>query len=403
MWPKRQLSVDTKITTKIEVHTKIIKSSALSTRTKSFVVVALCSSIIYYLARRSERTERSLSFTDAARRIKYHRIPTVNGTQTFRAPLLPICSKQIQYWGGPTFNLRDGKYYCPDINCSASFTSQRSFSVSKKSHVIILHHLGNWNILDFERARSTGQILAYMTRESPPLSFRSKDLSAFDWTITYRSSSDFPIPYGVLKKSKSTFGPNKNWAEGKTKLAAWFGSNCDRMSWPRTTFVKNLSQFINIDMFGKCGNLVCKDRTCLKKISDYKFYLALENHLCVDYITEKMWRNAFQNDAIPVVYGATKSDYEKVAPKNSFIHVNDFLNMSSLASYLKVLDVNDTLYNSFFEWRNEWDVETTYVPEVITADTLCSMVKKLVNESSSAKDTTAWLKSCVKATLPKPV
>ena len=40
----------------------------------------------------------------------------------------------------------------------------------------------------------------------------------------------------------------------------------------------------------------------------YKFYLSFENSLCVDYITEKLWRILYFN-VVPVVLGA--ADYSQ--------------------------------------------------------------------------------------------
>lgn len=54
---------------------------------------------------------------------------------------------------------------------------------------------------------------------------------------------------------------------------------------------------------------------------DYKFYLAFENSLCHDYVTEKFY-NALLFNTVPVVYGG--ADYETLAPLGSFINVNKF-------------------------------------------------------------------------------
>ena len=55
---------------------------------------------------------------------------------------------------------------------------------------------------------------------------------------------------------------------------------------------------------------------------DYKFYLAFENSICRDYVTEKFY-NALLFSTVPVVYGG--ADYESIgAPHNSFIDVRNF-------------------------------------------------------------------------------
>ena len=71
----------------------------------------------------------------------------------------------------------------------------------------------------------------------------------------------------------------------------------------------------------------------LRKITTFiyfQFYLALENSLCVDYVTEKFWK-VLPYNVIPVVLnGANMSN---IAPKNSYIDFKDFDN--SIAGRVK--------------------------------------------------------------------
>lgn len=55
---------------------------------------------------------------------------------------------------------------------------------------------------------------------------------------------------------------------------------------------------------------------------DYKFYLAFENSICPDYVTEKLF-NTLLFTTVPIVYGG--ADYEAIgAPLNSYIDVRNF-------------------------------------------------------------------------------
>lgn len=58
--------------------------------------------------------------------------------------------------------------------------------------------------------------------------------------------------------------------------------------------------------------------------------------------------------------GAPRADYEKHAPENSFIHVDDFASPKELADYLNLLHENDTMYNEYFEWRETGQFINTY-------------------------------------------
>lgn len=84
---------------------------------------------------------------------------------------------------------------------------------------------------------------------------------------------------------------------------------------------------------------------------DYKFYLAFENTNCVDYITEKLYENALSRNILPIVLGARPEDYERQAPRGSYISVEDSLSPKALANYLHKLDKDDDLYNSYFKWK----------------------------------------------------
>ena len=57
-------------------------------------------------------------------------------------------------------------------------------------------------------------------------------------------------------------------------------------------------------------------------------------------------------NVLPVVMGARREDYEAMAPPHSFIHVEDFKSARDLAAYLHLLDLDDNLYNKYFQWKN---------------------------------------------------
>ena len=79
---------------------------------------------------------------------------------------------------------------------------------------------------------------------------------------------------------------------------------------------------------------------------NYKFYLSLENSICRDYVTEKMFE-ALKHDVVPVVLGG--ADYKDIFPENSFINMLDYKNMSLLAQHLgREIDVTLGYFFSIF-------------------------------------------------------
>lgn len=70
------------------------------------------------------------------------------------------------------------------------------------------------------------------------------------------------------------------------------------------------------------------------------FYLAFENSICNDYITEKFWR--VKKLIVPIVL--KRSLYEPFVPDDSYIAADDFLSLEKLADYLKYLSINRSAY-----------------------------------------------------------
>ncbi|CAK9297255.1 unnamed protein product [Gordionus sp. m RMFG-2023] len=136
--------------------------------------------------------------------------------------------------------------------------------------------------------------------------------------------------------------------------------------------------------------------TCLKRLgSVYKFYLAFENSLCKEYITEKFWYNALTMNMVPIVFGAPKSDYLKVAPPHSFIHLDDFGgNVEALAKYIIFLDSNDTEYAKYFEYKSYGKIENYILVRPTPSNPMwCTMCSKLHSTSRHLKSNNTLLDS----------
>jgi len=160
-----------------------------------------------------------------------------------------------------------------------------------------------------------------------------------------------------------------------------------------------------VDIYGRCGNYTCaRHRTRVSfgchetQEQIYKFYLAFENSLCEEYVTEKFY-NALKSNMIPIVYGS--ADYRSIAPPNSFIDVRDFESVSKLAEYLRFLNKNPKEYIKYLEWKNDFEVldfRTTL------GRNWCDLCDKVTLERNSGwpnrkwwKDLHAWYYS----TIPK--
>ena len=142
-----------------------------------------------------------------------------------------------------------------------------------------------------------------------------------------------------------------------------------------------LQKHLHVDMYGRCGDPdPChREEACMLRLKHgYKFYLAFENSLCKEYITEKFWY-ALTYGMVPIAMGATMGDYEKLAPPNSFLHVSNFSSPEVLAKFIHFLHTNSTAYNYYHKWRSDY----VLVPDQPPA--WCSICKMAHNEKVGPK------------------
>lgn len=231
----------------------------------------------------------------------------------------------------------------------------------------------NWNInskstIKFPTYRRPDQVWTLSNMEPPPNLFGDLRVfnGIFNWTIWYRKDSDLFQPYGRLKRltaqereSAERSLKNKNFFKEKTNGITGKISNC-KDSARRYRLVEDLRQYLDLDMFGKCYDRVCgnpeKHTSCDNITETYKFYLALENSRCKDYVTEKYWWSLVRNQIPIVSWDHTHINRDVVIP-NSFISIYDYPNLRALSDYIKLVSENETLYNSYFEWKKIYKID----------------------------------------------
>jgi hypothetical protein len=194
---------------------------------------------------------------------------------------------------------------CPVWQCE---TSDNRSDVLEYDAIVF--HLRTWTINDLPERRSQNQRYVLWSLESAAwFTDTIRMANFFNWTMTYRWDSDIVGPYGYIaptgdvplhpSEDEIKFYLSKpttvNYAQGKTKMAAWFVSNCNSAS-SRNEMVKILRKYIDVDVYGNCEILKCPKAPNVDYSSEdcremaarkYKFYLSLENSLCRNYITEK--------------------------------------------------------------------------------------------------------------------
>ncbi|CAD5219279.1 unnamed protein product [Bursaphelenchus xylophilus] len=203
---------------------------------------------------------------------------------------------------------------------------------------------------------STNQTFIMYEREPPTrVGTHSLKDNFFNATSTFMMHSDIPYPYGYFQAKSQEIDRAEYYKkllreikQKKSKGVFKVFSRCITSS-QREDVIAELQKYLDIDLYGKCGNRSC-DEYCFKENSEkYRFYLSLENSICLDYVTEKFYRF---NDLVPIVF---KKEYYRNAPPRSFIAMDDFASLKSFANYIKFLLTNDEAYAEHLMWKYDYE------------------------------------------------
>jgi hypothetical protein len=152
--------------------------------------------------------------------------------------------------------------------------------------------------------RHTSQEWVFLLYESPKHSDDYSEYNGlFNTSATYLLKSNYISLYSADAHMEwgynSSFNENEDFSANKTEFAAAIISNCNDNS-KRIDFIKELQRYIPLTIYGKCG-IKCPVENCKEYVSSkYKFFLAFENSVCKDYITEKFF-NILRYNVIPVL------------------------------------------------------------------------------------------------------
>jgi len=139
----------------------------------------------------------------------------------------------------------------------------------------------------------------------------------------------------------------------------WVVSNCDA---PRMNLVKKIKAQIPVDIFGKCTSPcpVPQGQDCkreLAKLGRYKFYLAIENSACLQYITEKPYE-ALDNYMIPIVLGGLSADdyTHRFPPPTSYVDIRNFATAKELADHINSIVNDEDVFLKYHRWRLKYSL-----------------------------------------------
>lgn len=210
--------------------------------------------------------------------------------------------------------------------------------------------------------------------ESPknlPEASHAELISLFNYSCTFSRHSDFPIPLqgmigslnDIVSKQYFVETATKNSLLNKISPIIYLQSDCNSTT-ERDEYVKKLMEFISVDSYGLClknKELPLKfkvnflnrlaDGEILKFVARYKFVIAIENGVCDDYITEKLWR-AILVGSVPIYFGSpTVRDW--LPNDKSAILLEDYPTPELLSEHLNKLMLNDNLYEEYLEHKTK--------------------------------------------------
>ncbi|WAR30156.1 FUTC-like protein [Mya arenaria] len=283
------------------------------------------------------------------------------------------------------------------------------------SDAVIFHASDIWkhrgivtNILDqgieFPAVHKPEQVWVFYSMEPVTKMYGTIKPNTFNWTMYLRRESTILTSYSAYRKKlpeemakPSTLTEEiPNYFKTKTKFAATVVSNC-YPPFQRYRVIEELQKHVDLNYYGRCSGKSPLPAEFIKNdvreelLKDFKFYIALENSICRDYISEKFW-NALDRRQIPVI-AAPKYNLE-LLPEHSYLNLFDFENVKDLAEKMEEIGNNETLYNSFFDWTSTWSRRT--------GSSECALCEELhKNKTAQVYDIDAWLNDdlCQKPTV----
>ena len=276
---------------------------------------------------------------------------------------------------------------CESKNCRVTF-NQNDANISD---AVIFHWFKQLKSYpDFNRPRN--QVWIFIQHENTrDYANRTKNFNwfkvgmqkTFNWTMTYSNYADIHLPYGKMKIKPDR--PQKDYlkiAKSKTKDAIWVVSHCPT-SGRREDYVNILKKYIDVEILGACGrNWTCGVRSnheldnCFSVLNKtYRYYLAFENDLCEDYVSEKFYEN-YKYDLLLVSRAGHPLKRQVNIDKDAYINTKDFKDAHELGMYLSKLSKNDTQYAKMLAKKDRYEV--VHYQELFK-DSMCSICKRLNN------------------------
>lgn len=269
----------------------------------------------------------------------------------------------------------DKFYECDEGFCKSREVTINGTNTLPKSGGAYIFYGSNIDLEKLPLPRQYQNIIwSIIHEESPknlPEASHAELLSLFNYSSTFSRYSDVPMPLqgmigsldGIVSKRYFVETSTKNSLLNTISPIMYLQTNCDTPT-ERDEYVKKLMELISIDSYGAClNNKILPDQfkenflnkfaddETLKFIARYKFVLAIENGVCDDYITEKLWR-PIHVGSVPIYFGSPT--IRNWLPNNkSAILLEDYPTPKLLTQHIKKLMLDDNLYEEHLEHKTK--------------------------------------------------
>lgn len=230
----------------------------------------------------------------------------------------------------------------------------------------VLFHVKTHSKSDFPNKRAhPAQKYMMVSLEQPayaPLMKHPAYTSKFDYLMTYDlDTSTVPvITIHPHYAAKEYFEAPSVPFEEKLDAAVMFTSNCKNAGADsRLKYFEELMKHMTVHSYGKClhnteeppAGKRSRNENKRRVLSKYKWYLAFENNIIKDYVSEKVYDGVLAG-TVPVYYGTDGVD--RLLPDGrAVVKVSDFSSPKALAEFLTGVGADKSKYEAYLAWKQQ--------------------------------------------------
>nr|XP_060625159.1 alpha-(1,3)-fucosyltransferase 11 isoform X1 [Anolis sagrei ordinatus] len=292
----------------------------------------------------------------------------------------------LLWWSGSLFPHFPGDTQRIDCARGSCLSTKRRRARGLRRTRALLFYGTDFRAYEAPLPRAPHQAWALFHEESPMNNYllsHAAGLALFNHTATFRRESHYPLTLQWLPDLHYLRRPPALGLPEKQRLRQaglapllYVQSHCHVPS-DRDRFAQELMKYIQVDSYGKCLNnrelpsmrlrdtstATTEDSEFMALISQYKFHLAMENAICQDYMTEKLWR-PMHVGAVPV-YRGSPSVRDWMPDDHSIILIDDFGSPKELAEYIDFLDRNPDEYLKYLEYKSPGGIKNQFLLETM--------------------------------------